>query len=283
MLVKPCKTCGLDMIFEKRRGMDYWTNIKKYCSHACRLKAIHGVGHPRWKENGISYNAMVRWRDRNSRKQGRCQACEALGKTGWYHPERDSATRESSRWMELCIVCMRGGGASPIGLKIGRLTVLAKMNRRKCRAFLYRCRCECGTITEATISEVRRGDKKSCGCLRKDAAKKLPRGAGGFRQLIARYKSNARIRGIPWRLSDAQFKVLATGRCVYCGSSGAQDSRVKSEWSSFRYTGVDRVDPSGKYTVKNCVPCCKVCNVMKSDMTEAEFLAHVRRIAKNRR
>lgn len=37
--------------------------------------------------------------------------------------------------------------------------------------------------------------------------------------------------------------------------------------------GVDRVDSSRGYDKENIVPCCKICNRSKSDMSESDFIA----------
>jgi hypothetical protein len=42
--------------------------------------------------------------------------------------------------------------------------------------------------------------------------------------------------------------------------------------------GVDRVDSGRGYTVDNCVPCCKFCNLMKRNYTPEFFLAHTSKI-----
>jgi hypothetical protein len=43
--------------------------------------------------------------------------------------------------------------------------------------------------------------------------------------------------------------------------------------------GIDRRDNSVGYLISNCAPCCKNCNLAKRDMSEAEFLRWVARIA----
>jgi hypothetical protein len=49
----------------------------------------------------------------------------------------------------------------------GLLTVIGPTTQRNSqRERLYRCRCACGNLTNATRRALRRGEKKSCGCLR---------------------------------------------------------------------------------------------------------------------
>jgi len=50
----------------------------------------------------------------------------------------------------------------------GRLTVIGLSNKRGyCKARLWDCQCECGNTTTATSTQLLKGYKKSCGCLRK--------------------------------------------------------------------------------------------------------------------
>ena len=55
------------------------------------------------------------------------------------------------------------------GNKYGRLTVLNKDNERKTSSGSYWiCKCECGKIKSIKSSSLRRGEIKSCGCLRNE-------------------------------------------------------------------------------------------------------------------
>jgi len=45
-----------------------------------------------------------------------------------------------------------------------------------------------------------------------------------------------------------------------------------------RVDGVDRVDNTKGYTKENCVPCCKICNRLKSDLTKEEFEEYQKRV-----
>lgn len=64
-------------------------------------------------------------------------------------------------------------------MKYGRLTVLEEVEHRgKDRRIVYRCLCDCGTETTASGKSLRRGDKLSCGCLRKETTRDLKRTHG---------------------------------------------------------------------------------------------------------
>lgn len=78
-------------------------------------------------------------------------------------------------------------------------------------------------------------------------------------------KSNARKRGLAYKLSREQFMSFWQKPCTYCGDV-------------IETIGLDRVDNAKGYVMGNVVPCCGVCNSMKSNKTIEEFLARCRRI-----
>lgn len=44
--------------------------------------------------------------------------------------------------------------------------------------------------------------------------------------------------------------------------------------------GIDRKDSGRGYYQENCLPCCKICNVMKSTMSYNDFIEHCIKISK---
>lgn len=54
-----------------------------------------------------------------------------------------------------------------LGKRFGKLVVLEKLRSHPNikKDGYYRCRCDCGTVCEARATSLRKGHKKSCGCL----------------------------------------------------------------------------------------------------------------------
>jgi hypothetical protein len=69
------------------------------------------------------------------------------------------------------------------GQRFGRLTVLESAPRVDAYA-RWRCRCECGTLIAVSSRDLRQGNVKSCGCLRRDTARAL--GKSQQRRMAAR-------------------------------------------------------------------------------------------------
>ena len=42
--------------------------------------------------------------------------------------------------------------------------------------------------------------------------------------------------------------------------------------------GIDRIDSTLGYTSANTVPCCSLCNSMKSTLSPDNFIAHIKQI-----
>ena len=90
-----------------------------------------------------------------------------------------------------------------------------------------------------------------------------------LQKLYLRMWSGARRRQIFWFIIWSKFKEmnLPETDCFYC--------------RTYKATGFDRIDSSLYYTMDNVIPCCRICNTMKSDLTVEEFAKHVQLIAKN--
>lgn len=172
------------------------------------------------------------------------------------------------------------------GQKYNRLTVVELTTRRSSGARLYLCNCTCGGTAITKGSSLKSGKTKSCGCLRDETAatigssRRKPGGTSALNNIFVNYKRHARLRGFEWYLSKEQFQDLTLKDCAYCGSKPSNISKgFGSSDFDYVYNGLDRVDSTGDYTEDNVVPCCKRCNIGKSDMTREDFLSWIKRVA----
>lgn len=79
------------------------------------------------------------------------------------------------------------------------------------------------------------------------------------------YKYCAKKRGIIWDLSVTIFSNYWQKNCYYCGDK-------------IETIGIDRIDSNLGYIPDNIIPCCKICNQMKSNMSLNEFYDHIIKI-----
>ena len=167
------------------------------------------------------------------------------------------------------------------GQKFGRLTVLHFTGRNKSGHSLWNCLCECGQFNTVTISNLKDGSTKSCGCLQKELVSKrrsLPIGEANRNNVLATYRCNARKRNIEFSLTKEQFKKLVQQKCFYCGVKPHTISNHIGNNGKFIYNGIDRVDNNKGYVVENCVTCCSICNDWKRTRTRQEFLLRIKLI-----
>lgn len=78
-------------------------------------------------------------------------------------------------------------------------------------------------------------------------------------------KNGASNRRIAFSLTIEQFSNYWQKPCTYCGDS-------------IKTIGLDRVDSTKGYEEGNIVPCCIVCNKMKTNYTKDFFFAHIKKI-----
>jgi len=143
---------------------------------------------------------------------------------------------------------------------------------------IWKFQCRCGVVKDISAYRVANGVIKSCGCIR-DAHK-----ATSFdSKLYGIYTRAATKRGYSFSLSKKQFLYITNLPCHYC-------NELPSDTCTYEYlvtnysrdvNGLDRLDNSIGYTSSNCVPCCKVCNRMKSTMSFEEFVDKCKRITLN--
>lgn len=104
-------------------------------------------------------------------------------------------------------------------------------------------------------------------------------GVLGLADLIADYRSRARMKGFEFDLTPAEFLDLLGQQCHYCGAEPVERTiRRKNKSVSLVFNGIDRVNPDIGYTLANSVPCCEICNEMKLDYRFETWIDHMKRI-----
>lgn len=56
------------------------------------------------------------------------------------------------------------------GRRYGKLTVLKRVENMKGQV-MWKCRCDCGKQAEITVSDLNKGNNKSCGCMKIECQK----------------------------------------------------------------------------------------------------------------
>lgn len=103
-------------------------------------------------------------------------------------------------------------------------------------------------------------------------SKKVVSEESTLRHLYSGVKGRKKSKERGFDLTFEQFKILVKSKCHYCGANGYV-SKGHRDWSAdVLVNGLDRLDSSKGYLYHNVVPCCRVCNSAKSDMTYEDFI-----------
>ena len=170
---------------------------------------------------------------------------------------------------------MYNTATNEIGHKYGELTVISRYGTNHKRKATWSCKCECGKTKIVPGDMLRRGKTKSCGCIRGGAktANTLPLGVASFNNFLQGYKAQAKRRKIEWKLSEQDFKKIVDQDCFYCGAAPVPKiHRHRKPNGHYPVNGIDRLDNSIGYTSENSIPCCKICNMAKRDMSQKDFI-----------
>tara|TARA_R110000868_G_scaffold204537_1_gene452638 strand:- start:95 stop:547 length:453 start_codon:yes stop_codon:yes gene_type:complete len=121
------------------------------------------------------------------------------------------------------------------------------------------------------IFAVKSGNSKSCGCMTIKAVKenglnsRLSNGEAASNATLLTYIRNAKKRNIKFELSSEEFFWMTKQNCHYCGDKPSNVYKSLSNCGDYTYNGIDRINTKESYIFINCVACCKICNMAKSD------------------
>lgn len=216
-----------------------WHNIKKRCYNprAISYKYYGGKGIILCSEWHNDYLAFKTWALANGYKESL-----TLGRKD----KNENYTPENCRWITRSKVAKAGNLQ---GKRFGRLTALRDSGKRACGCVIWACLCDCGNFTEVSSNSLKRGDTRSCGCLKRE---KMFKHGGTKTRLYATWK------GMKRRCYSPKFRNY---KCY-----GGRGIQVCTEWKNdfiaFRNWAlnngyadnltIDRIDNNGNYEPSNC-------------------------------
>jgi hypothetical protein len=145
----------------------------------------------------------------------------------------------------------------------------------------YFVKCDCGDFRWVR-SDILKKNKWGCRkCANKFSRKKL----GESYVIGAAWHSlngNAKSRNLFVEITKTDFINIAKQNCFYCGEEPKKTSHANlPEWSTpAKLNGIDRIDNSLGYTIKNSVACCYICNRGKMDMSLQDFKDWIKKLSK---
>lgn len=152
---------------------------------------------------------------------------------------------------------------------------------------MWECLCSCGIIRAVSSKNLRNGVSKSCGhdwysvqtqiFPERSALPIRERKKTAAYSVLYDYFNTARARGFAFSLTEIDFRKITSQDCHYCGEKPSRMRRSKLG-DEFVYNGIDRQDNNLGYSLENCVPCCKWCNIAKNNLRVADFLEKCRAV-----
>lgn len=179
------------------------------------------------------------------------------------------------------------------GFKTGMLEVIKESNFRiRENDVTWECICDCNNLCFATTEDLRRkkNPKRSCGCIvikqcrEMGKANQKEQGKAGLKRLYVNYKYSCKKYKRLFNINIDVFEKLTSSNCHYCNSPPKQimrvTSRTKGEFrlGDYLYNGLDRIDSNKGYTLKNVLPCCKLCNFAKRTTDYKTFLEWIKNV-----
>lgn len=173
-----------------------------------------------------------------------------------------------------------------LGNVYGKLKIIKKMPTLPGSQAEWLCLCECGNTTTRLGYHLRTGKIKSCGCLRglRNKSEYLKSIKRVLKQHYNSYTARSKSKGLKFNIDIETFETLCRKNCAYCNKKPESkrwyyvDSDLSSKYVEDFLNGLDRIDSSKWYAPDNVIPCCKRCNIMKSDMDVNDFIKHIENI-----
>lgn len=82
------------------------------------------------------------------------------------------------------------------------------------------------------------------------------------RTRLSKLTNSAKKRGIHVNLDVNKYQELVKFGCHFCGKDLSDENGYC----------LDRVDNKKGYTIQNVVPCCKICNRAKGELSNEQFI-----------
>lgn len=178
------------------------------------------------------------------------------------------------------------------------IIVLENLGSRKVSGisrFFLRCFCEkCNSEFIARKDHVERKKNPilSCGCNQhpitgRKAYNARPNGLAAARNVFNSYRTKCTKKRVTFDITFDEFLKITSLNCHYCGCLPEQEysgtfkyglrAGKKKVNGTYRYNGIDRIEPKLGYINGNMRPCCRYCNSAKLTRTEEEFYAWLER------
>lgn len=255
--------CGTEREVQKSR-------LKKQLSKSCGCTPNNKISKALIDETGKRYTRLVVLeKDQTTKKRKvywRCQ-CDCGNLTTVRADKLRSGHTQSCGCLKIA--------DDLAGKSFGKLTV-NRFDKVHKGEYYWLCSCKCGKETSKRGTDLRNGRILACskGCLAQDNFYET-----GINSIISQYRGMAKQKKRDFSLSRQDVKDIVFSNCYYCGSApNNEQTTIRTKKIKFKYSGIDRIDSNQGYTRDNVRPCCRICNMAKTNLSEEAFYSHVSKI-----
>lgn len=103
-----------------------------------------------------------------SLRSGNTQSCGCYG-----FEKRVEGIKKSEKVLQHCKEMTENNKVNMLNYKIGKLTVIGSTDITKNGSCVWKCKCDCGNICYVTQNCLKKGDTKSCGCIKSFGEEKI--------------------------------------------------------------------------------------------------------------
>lgn len=146
------------------------------------------------------------------------------------------------------------------GQRFGRLVALQDSGERRTKRTMWHCRCDCGTVSLVSVSNLRGGGTQSCGCLGRERASKR-RLKHGHTKGNHISKKNISSAYVSWTAMKSRCSRKVAHNYKYYGGRGITVcDRWRDSFENFLADmgprppkhSLDRINNDGNYEPGNC-------------------------------
>lgn len=171
--------------------------------------------------------------------------------------------------------------------KIGKLSIIKRLDKKEKNNWLWLCQCECGAIKQIRASLLRTGKTLDCGCETRRRYGISHHNRKGFGNIggtqWSKIVSHAVERGIEFKITPEEAWNLVLEQNMKCKLTGELLVFPDKYCDTKSNASLDRIDSSKPYQIDNVQWILKEVNFMKHTLSQNRFIELCRKVTDNER